>query len=87
MMMGVGLQMMIANPLDRKMADVIRWIESGDESTPLARVYNKIAQRTQESDEPQIEDFDLSDPEQAAVWKTSQILLNKLIYADSYLQN
>jgi len=87
MMMGVGLQMMIANPLDRKLSDVVRWIETGDTSTPLASVYNKIAQRTQESEEPQIEDFDLSDPEQAAIWKTTQILLNKVIYADSYLVN
>lgn len=87
MMMGVGLQMMIANPFDRKMNEVIQWIETGDTSTPLARVYNKIAESTQEGGEPQIEDFDLSDPEQAAVWKTTQILLNKIIYADSYLNN
>ena len=25
-------------------------------------------------------------PEQAAIWKTVQILLNKVIYADSYLR-
>ncbi|MDR3576189.1 MAG: dihydropteroate synthase [Anaerolineaceae bacterium] len=87
MMMGAGLNMMIANPMDRKQNEVIRWIEEADTSTPLAAVYNKIAQRVQENDEPQIEDFDLSDPEQAAVWKTSQILLNKVIYADSYLAN
>ncbi len=37
-------------------------------------------------EEPQAEDFDLSDPEQAAIWKTVRILLNKVIYADSYLQ-
>ena len=34
-----------------------------------------------------MEDFDLSDPEQAAIWKTTQILLNKVIYADSFLMN
>jgi hypothetical protein len=33
-----------------------------------------------------LEDIDLSDPEQAAIWKTVQILLNKVIYADGYLQ-
>ncbi len=87
MLMGVGLQMMIANPFDQKQNDVIRWIETKDTSTPLARVYNKIAERIANSEEPQIEDFDLSDPEQAAIWKTTQILLNKVIYADSYLMN
>src|SRR3972149_5908685 len=87
MLMGVGLQMMIANPFDEEQNDVIRWIEAKDKSTPLAKVYNKIAERTCEGQEPQMEDFDLSDPEQAAIWKTTQILLNKVIYADSYLMN
>jgi 5-methyltetrahydrofolate corrinoid/iron sulfur protein methyltransferase len=87
MMMGVGLQMMIANPLDRKLAEVIRWVESRDTSTALACVYNKIAERMRDSDEPQVEDFDLADPEQVAIWKTTRVLLNKIIYADSYLLN
>jgi hypothetical protein len=29
---------------------------------------------------------DFSDPDQLAIWKTVQILLNKVIYADSYLR-
>jgi 5-methyltetrahydrofolate corrinoid/iron sulfur protein methyltransferase len=87
MLMGVGLQMMIANPFDEKQNDVIRWIETKDTSNPLANVYNKIADRTCAGEEPQLEDFDLSDPEQAAIWKTTQILLNKVIYADAYLMN
>lgn len=87
MLMGVGLEMMIANPFDEKQNEVIRWIETHDTSTPLARVYNRIAQRIQESDQPQPEDFDMNDPEQLAIWKTSQILLNKVIYADAYLAN
>ena len=87
MVMGVGLQMMIANPLDQEQNDVIRWIETKDTSNPLAAVYNKIAGRTAAGEEPQMEDFDMSDPDQSAIWKTTQILLNKVIYADSYLQN
>ncbi len=87
MLMGVGLEMMIANPFDTRQNDVIRWIETHDESTPLARVYNKIAERTQEGEEPRPDDFDLTDPEQLEIWKTTQILLNKVIYADAYLAN
>lgn len=87
MLMGVGLQMMIANPFDEKQNEVIRWIETKDAGTPLARVYNKVAERIGQGEEPQVEDFDLSDPEQAAIWKTIQILLNKVIYADAYLNN
>ena len=37
-------------------------------------------------EEPQIDDVDMADPEQVAIWKTVQILLNKVIYADWYLQ-
>ncbi len=85
MLMGVGLQMMIADPLDQKQNQVIQWIESKDTSTPLAALYNKIAERTAAGEEPQMEDFDMSDPEQVAIWKTTQILLNKVIYADGYL--
>lgn len=87
MLMGVGLQMMIANPFDEKQNDVIRWIETKDTGNPLALVYNKIAERVAVGEEPQLDDFDMSDPEQAAIWKTTQILLNKVIYADSYLLN
>ena len=29
---------------------------------------------------------DMKDSEQAEIWKTVQILLNKVIYADSYLR-
>lgn len=87
MLMGVGLQMMIANPFDEKQNDVIRWIETKDTGNPLARVYNKIAGRAGEGDEPHPEDFDMSDPEQVGIWKTTQILLNKVIYADAYLAN
>ncbi|GAB4503441.1 MAG: dihydropteroate synthase [Anaerolineales bacterium] len=85
MLMGVGLQMMIADPLDQKQNQVIQWIENKDTSTPLAALYNKIAERTAAGEEPQMEDFDMNDPEQAAIWKTTQILLNKVIYADGYL--
>ena len=86
MLMGSGLQMMIADPLDDKQWEVIRTIENRDESTPLKKVYLKIHDRVAAMEEPQVEDFDLSDPEQAAIWKTVQILLNKVIYADSYLE-
>ena len=86
MLMGVGLQMMIANPLDDNLKETIRIIEQRDESTPIGRLYLKIADRIRAMEEPTIEDVDVSDPEQMAIWKTVQILLNKVIYADSYLE-
>lgn len=86
MLMGAGLNMMIADPLDGDLKTVIRVIETRDDSTALGKLYLSINDRIAAMEEPQIEDVDMSDPEQAAVWKTVQILLNKVIYADSYLQ-
>ena len=85
MLMGAGLQMMIADPLDEDLKHTIRVIEQRDDSTPLARLYLKIADRVAAMEEPMLEDIDMSDPEQVAIWKTVQILLNKVIYADGYL--
>jgi cobalamin-dependent methionine synthase I len=86
MLMGAGLQMMIADPLDKALIDVIRIIEARDESTPVGALYVKIHDRVAAMEEPEIGDVDMSDPEQAKIWKTLQILLNKVIYADSYLE-
>jgi len=86
MLMGAGLQMMIADPLDEDLKTTIRVIEQRDESTPIGRLYLKIADRFAAMEEPMLDDIDMSDPEQVAIWKTVQILLNKVIYADGYLQ-
>ena len=86
MLMGAGLQMMIADPLDMQLREVVRTVEERDESTPVRRLYLKISDRVAAMEQLQIDDVDMSDPEQAAIWKTVQILLNKVIYADSYLQ-
>jgi cobalamin-dependent methionine synthase I len=85
MLMGVGLQMMIADPFDDKLKETVRIIEERDEGTPVGRLYLKIADRIAAMEEPSVEDADLGDPEQDAIWKTVQILLNKVIYADAYL--
>lgn len=86
MLMGAGLQMMIANPLEEELKQVIHIIENRDASTAVGGLYLKIHDRIAEMEQPQLEDVDLSDPEQAAIWKTVQILMNNVIYADSYLE-
>jgi 5-methyltetrahydrofolate corrinoid/iron sulfur protein methyltransferase len=86
MLMGAGLEMMIADPFDEDLKEVVRVVEARDESSPLGRLYVKLSDRVAAMEDPVIEDVDLSDPEQVKVWNTVQILLNKVIYADSYLQ-
>jgi 5-methyltetrahydrofolate corrinoid/iron sulfur protein methyltransferase len=85
MLMGVGLQMMIADPLDEELKEMIRLVETRDESTPVGALYLKIADSIANMEEPSIDYVDSSDPEQMVIWKTVQILLNKVIYADGYL--
>ena len=85
MLMGVGLQTMIADPFDDKLKEAVRVIEQRDERTEVGRLYVKIADRIAAMEEPTIDDVDLNDPEQDAIWKTVQILLNRVIYADAYL--
>ncbi len=86
MLMGAGLQMMIADPFDEELKEVVRIIEERDEDTAVGRYYLTIHDRIADMEEPAFEDVDMTDPEQVAIWKTVQILLNKVIYADSYLQ-
>jgi 5-methyltetrahydrofolate corrinoid/iron sulfur protein methyltransferase len=86
MLMGGGLQMMIADPFDEKQNEVIRVIEERDDSDPVGKLYLAINDRIAAMEEPTVDDVDMDDPEQVKIWKTVQILLNKVIYAESYLQ-
>lgn len=86
MLMGAGLQLMIADPMDNELKETIRVIEERDDAAPVGRLYLKIHDRIANMEEPSVEDVNMSDPDQAAIWKTVQILLNKVIYADSYLE-
>jgi 5-methyltetrahydrofolate corrinoid/iron sulfur protein methyltransferase len=86
LLMGAGLNMMIADPFDDDLRETIRIIEERDESSAVGRLYLKIHDRIAAMEEPSFEDVDMTDPEQDAIWKTVQILQNKVIYADSYLQ-
>jgi 5-methyltetrahydrofolate corrinoid/iron sulfur protein methyltransferase len=86
MLMGAGMQMMIADPFDEAQKEVIRVIEERDDSTPVGKLYLTISDRIAAMEEPSVADVDMDDPEQAAIWKTVQILQNNVIYAESYLQ-
>ena len=52
MLMGVGLKMMIANPMDEKQNETIRIIEQRDDSTPLGRLYLGFADCIAAMEEP-----------------------------------
>jgi 5-methyltetrahydrofolate corrinoid/iron sulfur protein methyltransferase len=86
MLMGAGIDIVIADPFDRELLEWIRVVEERDESTALNRLLLKLHDRVEEMEELQPDDVDMSDPQQADIWKTVQVLLNKVIYTDSYLR-
>jgi len=86
MLMGAGLDMMIADPLDAEQNEFIRVVEERDDSTPLNRLLLALHDAVAAGEELGPEAVDFSDQEQVDIWKTVQILLNKVIYADSYLR-
>jgi 5-methyltetrahydrofolate corrinoid/iron sulfur protein methyltransferase len=85
MLMAVGLDMAIADPLDHKLMEFIRIVEERDESTPVNKLVLTLHDRTAVGEEVTPDDVDMKDPEQVAIWKTIQVLMNKVIYADGYL--
>ena len=86
MLMAAGLDSAILDPLDTELMEIITGVEGRDESTPVKALYLKLFDAVAAMEELQPDDVDMSDPKQAAIWKTVQVLLNKVIYTDSYLQ-
>jgi 5-methyltetrahydrofolate corrinoid/iron sulfur protein methyltransferase len=86
MLMAAGLDAAILDPMDLALTDAIRTVETRDASTPVRGLYLKLFDAVQAGGELQPEDVDMNDPDQVDIWKTVQVLLNKVIYADSYLR-
>jgi 5-methyltetrahydrofolate corrinoid/iron sulfur protein methyltransferase len=86
MLMAAGLDAAIIDPLDPKLDDAIKTVQARDDSTPVKALYLKLYDTVAAMGELQPEDVDMDDPEQAEIWKTVQVLLNKVIYTDAYLQ-
>ena len=86
MLMAAGLDSAIADPLDKAQNEVIRIIEERDISTAVGQLLVNLYDATAAMEELDPSLVDMGDPEQAAIYKTLQILNNKVIYADAYLR-
>ena len=86
MLLAVGVDAAILDPLDKDLMDAIRIVEARDDSTALGALYLKLFDAVAAGGELEHSDVDHADPLQADVWKTVQVLLNKVIYTDSYLR-
>ncbi len=86
MLMAVGIDAAILDPLDKELMNAMRIVEQRDESTPVGRLYLKLFDAVAAGGELDAADVDMSDPGQAEIWKTVQVLLNRVISTDSYLR-
>lgn len=86
MLMAAGLDSAIANPLDEKQNEFIRIVEERDTSTPVGELLVNLYDATAAMEELDPALVDMDDPDQVAIWKTVQILENKVIYAHGYLK-
>ncbi len=86
MLMAVGLDVAIIDPFDQELREAIHIVQKRDDSTPLGALYLKLHDAVAAGSELEPADVDMADPKQAEVWKTVQVLLNKVIYTDSYLR-
>ena len=86
MLMAAGLDAAIADPLDAKQNEFVRIVQERDTGTGLGNLLVTLYDKTAAMEELEPSDVDMKDSEQVEVWKTAQILYNKVIYAHSYLR-
>jgi len=86
MLMAAGLDAAIADPLDEAQNEVIRLVESRDDSSPVGRLLLHLYDATAAMEEFDPGVVDMNDAEQVGIYKTIRILKNETIYAHSYLR-
>ncbi len=86
MLLAVGLDSAIVDPLDEEQMQVLHAVETRTASSPVVALYLKLFDVVKEGGELEADAVDMKDPAQVEIWKTVQVLLNKVIYTDSYLR-
>lgn len=86
MLMAAGVDYAIADPLDKDLREFIRIVDERDDSTGLGGLLLTLHDKTAGMEKLEVDDVDMSDPRQADIFKTVQILYNDIIYTDSYLR-
>jgi len=85
MLLAAGIDALVANPLDPYLMEAIRVVRERDVTTDYDRVLLRLYDVSKADVELDIASIDSSDPVQISLFKTVQVLTNRLIYADSYL--
>jgi 5-methyltetrahydrofolate corrinoid/iron sulfur protein methyltransferase len=86
MLMAVGIDTAIADPLDKELMNVIRIVENRDDSSAAGALLLTLHDRVAAMEELEPSDVDMNEPDQVAIWRTYQVLMNKTIYTENYLR-
>jgi 5-methyltetrahydrofolate corrinoid/iron sulfur protein methyltransferase len=86
MLMGAGMYSAIADALDDELMEMIRIIESRDDSTPKGKLYLDLYDVYAAGDEFDTSTIDMSIPELSDIAKTINVLQGKTLYAHGYLR-
>lgn len=86
MLLSAGIDALVANALDPDLMEAIRVVRERDATTAYDRLLLRLHDATSAGVELDIASIDQSDPDQVALYRTVQVLTNRLIYADSYLK-
>jgi len=86
MLLAAGLDAAIVDPLDEEQMQVLHTVVTRQATTPAMGLYLKLYEAVKEGAELEADAVDMHELAQVEIWKTVQILLNKVIYTDSYLR-
>jgi 5-methyltetrahydrofolate corrinoid/iron sulfur protein methyltransferase len=86
MLLAAGLDAAIVDAGDGRLKEWVRILEERDHTTPVGKLLLELYDATAAMEELDAGVADMEDPQQAAIFKTVQVLQNKVIYADGYLQ-
>ena len=86
MMMGAGLHSAILDPLDGELMNVIRMVETRDESSAKGKLYVGLYDAYEAMEQYDTTGADMSDPEISDILKTIRVMQNETLYAHSYLR-
>jgi 5-methyltetrahydrofolate corrinoid/iron sulfur protein methyltransferase len=88
MLLAAGVDYIIADPLDKEMQTFFRIVETRnpDLGNGMGDLILTLFDKTVEMEPLTAADVDMDNPDQAAIFKTVQILYNNIIYTDSYLR-
>lgn len=85
MCLGAGLDAAIVDPLDKELLEWVKIVETRDESTGKGKLLVALADAVANMEDLDRAAVDQSEQDQVEIYKTWQILANKIIYAHSFL--